>query len=356
MKSWYSIQAKADQKTADISIYDEIGYWGVTAKQFIGDLKALDATTIKLAINSPGGAVFDALAIYNALRQHPAGVEVTIMGVAASAASVIAMAGDTIVMPENAFMMIHNPLNMAYGNAEGLREMADVLDKIGASLIGIYAKRTGMPEDEIKALLDAETWLNAEEAVEKGFADELQAELKVAASYDPERLPDNVRAAIIQTTITTTTWTEDESAEDGEDGDKAAAAEAQAAAAKSAAQSAERELAGTIIAISAQAGIAAMADAFILDPAILTVEDAVAAVGEAKEIVAVCAAAKLPEMAAGLIKARVPLATVRARMIEARAELDRALATNHHIPNKPTPAPQSAISIAGIYAARRPSA
>ena len=155
LKSWYSIQAKADQKTADISIYDEIGYWGVTAKQFIGDLKALDATTIKLAINSPGGAVFDALAIYNALRQHPAAVEVTIMGVAASAASVIAMAGDTIVMPENAFMMIHNPLNLAYGNADDLREMADVLDKIGASLIGIYAKRTGMPEDEIKALLDA---------------------------------------------------------------------------------------------------------------------------------------------------------------------------------------------------------
>lgn len=341
MKSWYSIQAKADQKTADISIYDEIGYWGVTAKQFIGDLKALDATTIKLAINSPGGAVFDALAIYNALRQHPAAVEVTIMGVAASAASVIAMAGDTIVMPENAFMMIHNPLNLAYGNADDLREMADVLDKIGASLIGIYAKRTGMPEDEIKTLLDAETWLNAEEAVLKGFADELQAELKVAAAFDMDRLPENVRAAIMPPAADPDPAPAD---------DAAAAAAAQAAAA----QAAERTLASSIIALSAQAGLAAHADAFILDPSIKTEADAAAAIAEAKEVVAVCAAAKLPEVAAGLIKARLPLASVRQRLMEARAALDAALPTNHHIP-QPTNSPQSVLSTSGIYAARRKS-
>ena len=341
MKSWYSIQAKADQKTADISIYDEIGYWGVTAKQFIGDLKALDATTIKLAINSPGGAVFDALAIYNALRQHPAAIEVTIMGVAASAASVIAMAGDTIVMPENAFMMIHNPLNLAYGNADDLREMADVLDKIGASLIGIYAKRTGMPEDEIKALLDAETWLNAEEAVLKGFADELQAELKVAAAFDMDRLPENVRAAIMPPAADPDPAPAD---------DAAAAAAAQSAAA----QAAERALASSIIALSAQAGLAAHADAFILDPSIKTEADAAAAIAEAKEVVAVCAAAKLPEVAAGLIKARLPLASVRQRLMEARAALDAALPTNHHIP-QPTNSPQSVLSTSGIYAARRKS-
>jgi ATP-dependent protease ClpP protease subunit len=333
MKSWYSIQAKADQKTADISIYDEIGYWGVTAKQFIGDLKALDATTIKLAINSPGGAVFDALAIYNALRQHPAAVEVTIMGVAASAASVIAMAGDTIVMPENAFMMIHNPLNLAYGNADDLREMADVLDKIGASLIGIYAKRTGMPEDEIKALLDAETWLNAEEAVLKGFADELQAELKVAAAFDMERLPENVRASIAPPVA--------DPAPEPEQNEEP--------------QIDPVALSSRIVALSAEAGLAAHADVFILDPAIKAEADAVAAIAEAREVVAVCAAAKLPEVAAGLIKARLPLASVRQRLMEARAALDAAMPTNHRIPT-PTPAPQSVISIAGIYAARRKSA
>lgn len=326
MKSWYSIQAKADQ-SAEISIYDEIGFWGVTAKQFIGDLKAIDATAIKLAINSPGGAVFDALAIYNALRQHPANVEVTIMGVAASAASIIAMAGDTVVMPENAFMMIHNPLNMAYGNADDLREVADVLDKIGASLVGIYAKRTGLPEDEIKALLDAETWLNAEEAVLKGFADELQPQLKVAASFDMERLPDNVRASIAPAA-------EPEPAPEPEPED-------------------DHPLdAAAIVSACAAAGLSAHADALALDPLLKTPADLSAALAEAKEIVAVCQAGAMPEIAARLIAARVPLAAARTRIQQARVALDQATAVNHHIP-KPTDAPQSAVSIAGIYAARR---
>jgi len=311
VKSWYSIQAKADQ-SAEISIYDEIGFCGVTAKQFIGDLKAIDATAIKLAINSPGGAVFDALAIYNALRQHPANVEVTIMGVAASAASIIAMAGDTVVMPENAFMMIHNPLNMAYGNADDLREMADVLDKIGASLVGIYAKRTGLPEDEIKALLDAETWLNAEEAVLKGFADELQPELKVAASFDMERLPDNVRASIAPAA-------EPEPAPEPEPEDDHPLDTAAIAAA------------------CAAAGLTAHADALAIDPLLKTSEDLSAALAEAKEIVAVCQAAAMPEIAARLIAARVPLAAARTRIQQARVALDLATAVNHHIPrHQPT--------------------
>ncbi len=322
MKTWYSIQAKADQ-SADISIFDEIGFWGVTAKQFIGDLKAIDAKTIKLAINSPGGSVFDALAMYNALRQHPANVEVTVLGVAASAASLVAMAGDTIIMPENAFMMIHNPLNFAYGNADELRDMADVLDKIGASLVATYANRTGLPEAEIKALLDAETWLNAKEAVLKGFADELQPALKVAASFDMERLPDNVRAAIEPPPAPEPEPEDDHPLDAAADG---------------------RALAASIIALSAQAGIAALADAFLLDPAIRTEADAQAAVAEGKEIVAVCAAAKLPEMAAGLIKARVPLASIRQRLMEARAAIDRAMPINHHIPT-PNPAASSGAAV-----------
>lgn len=333
MKNWYSIQAKADAP-AEISIYDEIGLWGVTAKQFIADLKALDAKTVKLAINSPGGSVFDALAMYNALRQHPADIEVTVMGVAASAASLVAMAGDKIVMPENAFMMIHNPLNFAYGNADELREMADVLDKIGASLVATYAARTGLPDEEIKALLDAETWLSADEAVAKGFADELQPSLKVAACYAAERLPDIVRASIVLEA--------DPEPEPEPEDDHPLDASA-------------RALAVSIIAKASAAGIAAHADVFLLDPAIASEADADTAIAEAKNVVAICAAAKLPEMAAGMIKARVPLATVRARLQTARAELDAALHTSNHLP-QPTTAPQSAISIAGIYAARRPSA
>ncbi len=328
MKNWYSIQARADQP-AEISVFDEIGAWGVSAKQFIGELKAIDATSIKLAINSPGGSVFDALAMYNALRQHPANVEVTVLGIAASAASLLAMAGDTIIMPENAFMMIHNPLNFAYGNADELREMADVLDKIGASLIATYAARTGLPDDEIKALLDAETWLNAEEAVLKGFADELQPALKVAAAFDMDRLPDAVRASIAPQADPQPK--PEPEPEDNHPLDAAA-----------------------VLAICAGVGMSAHADSLILDPLLTTRADLEAALAEAQEIVAVCAAGKLPDMAAKLIKARVPLAAVRARLLEARAALDAAAPVNNHLPTRPTQhAQQSAVSIAGIYAARR---
>lgn len=324
MKNWYSIQAKANT-VAEIAIYDEIGAWGVSAKQFIGDLKAITASTIKLSINSNGGSVFDALAMYNALRQHPANIEVTIMGVAASAASLIAMAGDKIIMPENAFMMIHNPLNMTYGNADDMREMADVLDKIGASLIATYAARTGLPDEEIKALLDAETWMNADEAVSKGFADEIQPALKAVASADIGNLPDNVRAALeAPTDAPTEAPTEDPTEAPTEQPTEAptlAPAEPDA-----------RALAVSIIAKASAADIAAYADVFLLDPAITNEQDADVAITEASTIVKVCAAAKLPDMAAGMIKARIPLATVRNRLIEFKAEMDAATHTNNHIP------------------------
>lgn len=335
MRNWYSIQAKdKPNAAAEISIYDEIGAWGVTAKDFIAELKALDAGTIKVSINSPGGSVFDALAMFNALRQHPASIEVTVMGVAASAASLIAMAGDKIIMPANAFMMIHNPLNFAYGNAEELREMADVLDKIGASLVAIYVKRTGMAEEEVKALLDAETWLNADEAVAKGFADEVQAEMKIAARFDLDRLPENIRNACVQTTVTTTTWTGDENENEGEPEDDHPLNIAPIPA----------SLSASILAKASAAGISMHADALIIDAAIQTEADVDAAIAEAKEIIAVCKAGKLPDAAAALIAARVPLAAVRNRMLESRAALDKSMPINNHLPT-PNNAGQTAADV-----------
>lgn len=107
--SWFRMQASSNSE-ADIFIYDEIGYWGVTAKQFVNDLRALgDVTHINLYINSPGGDVFDGIAIYNALKHHGAPITVHIDGLAASMASVIAMVGNPVIMPENTMMMIHKP-------------------------------------------------------------------------------------------------------------------------------------------------------------------------------------------------------------------------------------------------------
>jgi len=169
---WYRIANKTDD-VAEIYIYDEIGYWGVTAKDFVDELREVTASRIELHINSPGGDVFDGIAIYNALQQHAAQVRTTVDALAASAASFIAMAGDEIVMTRNATMMIHEPFGLAVGDAADMRDMADRLDKMGDNIAGIYADRAGGSVEDWRAAMVAETWYDADEAVEAGLADEV---------------------------------------------------------------------------------------------------------------------------------------------------------------------------------------
>ena len=186
MKNWYSICAL--NEGAEISIYDEIGAYGVSAKAFLADLGKLpDKAPLTLRLNSPGGSVFDAVAIYNALQRHAGTVTVSIDGIAASAASYIAMAGDEIVMPENAFLMIHDPSGMVMGTAADMRAMAEALDKIGSSLLRGYAAKSGKPEGEIAVLMAKEAWLDATEALEMGFADTMAEPVKMAANFDVSR-------------------------------------------------------------------------------------------------------------------------------------------------------------------------
>jgi ATP-dependent protease ClpP protease subunit len=170
---WYKIKNLADR--AEIMIYDEIGYFGVTASDFVRDLKAVTTDRLDVHLNTPGGEVFDGIAIYNALRQHPAEVHVTVDSLAASIGSVIAMAGDRVVMARNATMMIHDGFGMGVGNAADMRELADLLDKTSDNIASIYAERTGKPADHWRALMREETWFTADEAVEAGLADEVQA-------------------------------------------------------------------------------------------------------------------------------------------------------------------------------------
>src|SRR6056297_3058878 len=172
MNSWYTIRARATG--AEVLIYDEIGAFGVSAKGFLAELGALpDDAPVDLRLNSPGGSVFDAVAIHNALKRHEGNVTVWIDGIAASAASYVAMAGDEIVMPENAFLMIHDPSGIVMGTASDMRDMAGTLDQIGASMLRGYATRSGKPEAEIAAFLAAETWFDAAEALEAGLATRL---------------------------------------------------------------------------------------------------------------------------------------------------------------------------------------
>lgn len=193
------IKASTKKDEAEILIYDEIGKSffgdGVDAKQLVQDLAGLTAKKLRVRINSAGGSVFDGLAIYNALREHDAQVVTHVEGVAASIASVIALAGDEVKMADNALFMIHNPHGFQGGNAADMREFADLLDKVGGSLAGIYAEHSGQDIDEIHALMDAETWFTAEEAKAAGFVTAITKGKKIEARADLSAFK-NVPAAL----------------------------------------------------------------------------------------------------------------------------------------------------------------
>ena len=183
MKTWYALSARAEVRQTEISIFDEIGYYGVSAKQFIGDLKRVPADhEIVLKIHSPGGEVFDGNAIFNALKRHPGGVTVQIEGLAASMATVISLAGAPVKMAANGFYMIHNPWGVAMGDADEMRDQAALLEKIREGMIAAYASKSGQEPEQIAAWMDAETWFSAEEAQAAGFVDEVTDSLAIAAS------------------------------------------------------------------------------------------------------------------------------------------------------------------------------
>ena len=182
-EKWYNIQNKAG-KTADVYIFDEIGSYGVTAKQFISDIKDLKDLPINLRINSLGGDVFDGMAMYNVIKRREAKTTVYIEGIAASIATIIALGADEVVMAENSLFMIHNAWGGAMGEAEDMRKTAATLDKISSELTDIYRKKTGLSYDAISNMMSDETWLNAEEAYELGFVDTISDSIKVAAKYD----------------------------------------------------------------------------------------------------------------------------------------------------------------------------
>ena len=171
-------------EVAEISIYDEIGDYGTSAKNFIEEVKNIGKKDITLRINSVGGSVFDGLAIYNTLRSHQGYVNIKIEGLAASISTVIAMAGDNIEMAENGFFMIHNPFGQSAGEAGDMRKTADLLDKIKNEIIEIYQRQTKLPYDVLSEMMDKETWLSSQEAQELGFINDITEPLKVAASYN----------------------------------------------------------------------------------------------------------------------------------------------------------------------------
>jgi ATP-dependent protease ClpP protease subunit len=180
---WFSIKNQASGPV-QVSIFDEIGYWGVTAQEFCDQLAKVDGP-VDLYLNSPGGEIFDGITIYNALLRRD--VAVFVEGIAASAASFIAQAAvpGKLGMAKTASMMIHNGMSVAFGDAEEMRKTADVLEAQTRNIAEIYSERSGQPVDDLLAMMSEETWLRAADAVGKGLADYV---------YDPRSGPVNVLA------------------------------------------------------------------------------------------------------------------------------------------------------------------
>lgn len=170
--------AEEDDDSRTIGIYDVIGedYWtggGFTAKRMSAALRSMGKGPVTVAINSPGGDMFEGIAMYSMLKEHPGEVTVKVMGLAASAASIVAMAGDQVKIARPAFLMIHNCWMIAIGNRHHMRDVADQLEPFDAAMADVYAARTGEDAKAIAKLMDRETWIGGSAAVDQGFADAL---------------------------------------------------------------------------------------------------------------------------------------------------------------------------------------
>lgn len=327
-KQWYNMKSvplaagSASAANIEMNIFDVIGGWGISASQFIGDFNALMKTTgakqATLYINSPGGSVFDGWAIlntFNAAKAKGLVLNVKIMGIAASMASVIAMAGTTIEMPANSMMMIHNAITGTYGNAEEMRDTADTLDKIDDSIVATYVARTGKTEEDVRAMMAVETFMSAQEALDGGFATAVSDAMKVDNSFDVEMLSETAQAAY-KTALRfknaaakppakkvvppKTAPKVDPDADPDMDPDDPQDVE--------------------IFALAKEAGFPEFAAQWCVAAADL--EEATVLVAQAQQVKRLCATAKMPEMANAFIKEAKPVAEVRAELLAAMQAVD----------------------------------
>lgn len=330
MRPFFKFKMKANQpKVAELSIYDEIGPWGVSAAGFRAGMDSVkDADTIDLEINSYGGDVFAGLSIYNMLKASGKKINVKVMGVAASAASLIMMAGDTRSMPKNTMVMVHNPWGVAVGNSAEMRETADLLDKIGVGLHETYAKVTGLGDDELKAMLAKDTWLSADESLEFGFATEVTDEIEAQASFDitSADIPEAAKAIYAMAKPKNEggdpppAKTPEQIQQEADDAE-AARVEAERAAAQAAIDAGEDTVAKAVHKMAVKAGLKDHAD--FLAVACDTTEAGVSRVKAAAEIVSIATFAKRPTAEINtLVRSGKSVAECRTEIMTAMANDD----------------------------------
>ncbi|MFM0250645.1 head maturation protease, ClpP-related [Paraburkholderia sediminicola] len=369
-RKWWDIKALTNAQgaaVAEIRIYDEIGFWGTDAKTFVSwlDEAAASAAEVVVAINSPGGDVFDAFAIYNALRRYAGRVTARIDGVAASAASLVAMAGDRIVMPENAMLMIHNPWTVALGTASDLRATADSMDKARDGILAAYRHKSGKTDEELTAMLDAETWMTAAEAKEAGFADEIEAPVKLAATARSADLlarfqsaPSSVLALVEENAEPTTTPSEtppSNPAEAVEPGSPPSPAPLNPNPV--AVREEPGVLACHVFSACRAANLSACAESIVTLTALKDRATIDAAIRNAADIAGLCLAAKLPELTAQFVGDGLNPDQVRARLF------DRVTQAQPRVNNRQQPVARDAggsaqaskpgLKASSVYAARK---
>ncbi|MPS30640.1 MAG: Clp protease ClpP [Alcaligenaceae bacterium] len=366
-KRWYSMRAsvQAGERVAELRIYEEIGFWGMTAKQFMDELDAVvvGAARLVVSINSPGGDVFDAFAIYNALRRLQIPVSTRVDGVAASAASLIFMAGEERPMPDNAMLMIHNMWTIVLGSSEELRKQADMMDKATEGVLAAYA-RSGQDEAEIQRMMDETTWMTALEAQALGFCTMIEEPVKLAASGQITAVlarHKGVPAAFLA---------ELEEAEEPE-----VSAEPPAAGPGPAPKPPDPAPAGDpptdppeppaeqpnaaaiashVYAACREHKIAHLAEGIIVSGALASQEQADERITQAREIAGLCLAAKLPEMAVDFITTGLGVEAVRARLFDSvvRQSADNISNVQRPPESGAGEVSQSTMSTSSIYAAR----
>jgi len=348
-KVWYTItaNAQADKPVVEIRIYGEIGFWGTTAEAFVAELDAAAAggADILVSLNSPGGDVFDAFAIYNALRRYAGRVTTRVDSVAASAASLIAMAGDQLIMPENTQLMIHNAWIITGGTAEDLRTTAEMMDRIRDGVVAAYSRKSGLDSDKIIEMMDATTWMTALEAQAMGFCDLIEDPIRLQMSDSAaavlekhKNLPDDVKAML--------------KALEGGDPAPEPAPEPEPEPTPPADLPTASALAARVYASCRQQGIAELAEGVLVSGALDSLLRADELVAQAKEIAGICLAAKLPEKAAGFVSAGLTVDQARARLFD-QVLADSGEPINNRPPTNSSAPKQSGPNSQAIYAKRK---
>lgn len=353
---WYSITAAAegdaDSKVIEVYVYGEIGAWGITANQFIQDLKAIDdgSSPIVVAFNTNGGDLFEGLAIHNALSRLGERCTGRVDALAASAGSVAVCGAHRVVMASNAMLMIHNPYTWVGGDAEDLRRVADVLDQAFEAMIAAYkAKAPNIDDAELRRLVNDESWLTASEAVALGLADEVGNGVKVQACLGqgaamaryrntPQALLDQLKASKDGVTEPVDPESESEPAPPAPNASDSAA------------------LALMITQACSKAGISNLVEPLIASTNLADEATVQAALARAKSVRDLCVAARLPEMTAEFVQAGLDATAVRARLFDKLVGGGKGFEIDNSLPpadDQPEKVQAKAPNPSSIWAARR---